>query len=166
VAGGGVLNSPGILQNALWFIDDYSFTANLKLLPLIHFDMILGMDWLEQFSPMHVHWKHKWIQFQYGESEITLQGLFHSSSEPILTQIYFVATNHTAPELTDLPEDLQHLIQQYKHLFEPPVGLPSPRACNYLIPLLPNAKPVAMRPYRYPPKLKDELKKQVADMLQ
>jgi hypothetical protein len=55
VAGGGVLNSPRILQNALWFIDDYSFTANLKLLPLTHFDMVLGMDWLEQFIPMHVH---------------------------------------------------------------------------------------------------------------
>jgi hypothetical protein len=113
--------------------------------------MVLVMDWLERFIPMNVHRKHKWIQFQYGESEITLQGLFHSSSEPILMQIYFVATNHTAPELTDLPEDLQHLIHQYKHLFEPPVGLPPPRACNHLIPLLPNAKPVAMRPYRYPP---------------
>jgi len=28
------------------FIDDYSFTANLKVLPLVHFDVILGMDWL------------------------------------------------------------------------------------------------------------------------
>jgi hypothetical protein len=81
-------------------------------------------------------------------------------------QIYFVATNNIAPELTGLPEDLQHLIHQYKHLFQPPVGLPPPRACNHLIPLLPNAKPVAMMPYRYPPKLKDELEKQVANMLQ
>ena len=55
VAGGGILISPGIIQNVVWFIDDCSFNANLKLLPLTHFDIILGMDWLEQYSPMQVH---------------------------------------------------------------------------------------------------------------
>jgi hypothetical protein len=65
-----------------------------------------------------------------------------------------------------MPEELQSLIHHFQHLFEPPVGLHPPRACNHVIPLLPGSKPVAVRPYRYPPKLKDELEKQVADMLQ
>jgi hypothetical protein len=72
IAGGGLLKSPGILQNAVWFIDEYAFTANLKVLPLVHFDVILGMDWLEQYSPVQVHWKCKWLYFQYGASTITL----------------------------------------------------------------------------------------------
>ena len=54
MAGCGVLASPDILLNAVWFIDDCSFNVNLKLLPLTHFDIILGMDWLEQYSPMQV----------------------------------------------------------------------------------------------------------------
>lgn len=34
-----------------------------------------------------------------------------------------------------------------------------------MIPLAPDTKPISVRPYRYPPKLKDEIEKQVADML-
>jgi len=124
------------------------------------------MDWLEQYSPMQVHWKFKWIQFQYGDSQVQLQGLLPPSTESLLLQICFVAVDSTQPELFELPEDLQSIIQQYQHLFDPPVGLPPPRACNHLIPLVPGSKPVAMRPYRYPPKLKDEMEKQVANMLE
>jgi hypothetical protein len=50
-------------------------------------------------------------------------------------------------------------------LFEPPSSLPPSRSCNHTIPLLPGAQPVFVRPYRYPPALKDEIKKQVKDML-
>ena len=136
MAGGGVLASPGILQNAVWFIDDCSFNVNLKLLPLTHFDIILGIDWLEQYSPMQVHWKFKWIQFQYGDSQVQLQGLLPPSTESLLMQVCFVVIDSTQPELSELPEDLQSIIQQYQHLFDPPVGVPPPRACNYLIPLV------------------------------
>jgi hypothetical protein len=56
-------------------------------------------------------------------------------------------------------------LQSYAHLFEPPTQLPPSRACNHTIPLLPGSKPVTLRPYKYPPKLKDELETQVQDML-
>jgi hypothetical protein len=58
------------------------------------------------------------------------------------------------------------LIQSYAHLFTAPSGLPPTRAYNHVIPLLPGAKPVSIRPYRYSLKLKDELEKQVTEMLQ
>lgn len=166
IAGGGLLHSAGILQHAALFIDDYSFTANLKVLPLVHFDVILGMDWLEEHSPMHVHWKYKWLQFQSGDSHITLQGLSPSCSDTLLLQVCFAIPESDGTQLSAMPKELQSLLQQFQHLFDPPVGLPPPRACNHVIPLLPGSKPVAVRPYRYPPKLKDELEKQVVDMLQ
>jgi hypothetical protein len=58
------------------------------------------------------------------------------------------------------------LLQTFQHLFQPPVGLPPKRACDHVIPLVPEAQNVAIRPYRYPPKLKDELEKEVAEMLE
>lgn len=67
--------------------------------------------------------------------------------------------------MSTLPSELQSLLQSYSHLFEPPSGLPPTRACNHVIPLLPGANPVAIRPYRYSPKMKDELEQQVTDML-
>lgn len=55
IAGGGTLDSPSTLLSVPWSIGQYAFTSDLCVLPLTAFDM----DWLESFSPMHVHWKHK-----------------------------------------------------------------------------------------------------------
>jgi hypothetical protein len=43
--------------------------------------------------------------------------------------------------------------------------LPPARPCDHSIPLVPGAQPVQVRPYRYPPLLKDEIERQVTDML-
>jgi hypothetical protein len=32
------------------------------------------MDWLEQFSPMFVDWKHKWLSLPYQARTIVLHG--------------------------------------------------------------------------------------------
>jgi predicted aspartyl protease len=55
VAGGGVLISSQFISQALWFIGDIAFQSDLRVLPLSSYDMIIGMDWLEQHSPMRVH---------------------------------------------------------------------------------------------------------------
>lgn len=59
IARGGTLVSPCILHAVDRSIDDSTFQADLKILPLQHYNLIIGMDWLEQHSPMHVHWHHK-----------------------------------------------------------------------------------------------------------
>jgi hypothetical protein len=45
------------------------------VLPLGGYDMILGMEWLEEFSPMWVDWKRKKMRFTYEEKRITLVGV-------------------------------------------------------------------------------------------
>ena len=64
-----------------------------------------------------------------------------------------------------LPPETDALVKQFKHLFKPPTSLPPSQACNHTIPLIPGARPVFIRPYRYPPSLKDEIEGQVSDML-
>jgi hypothetical protein len=168
VAGGGILQLQGILCNAMWAIDDHIFFADLKVLPLVHFDVILGMDWLESHSPMMVHWKQKWLKFQYNNASIILHGMSSTGMDSVLLQVCLISDDVAKEDqsLNSLPVEVQSLIQQYQHLFEAPVGLPPTRSCNHSIPLLPNSKPVAIRPYRYPPKMKDVLEQQVAEMLQ
>lgn len=39
------------------------------------------------------------------------------------------------------------------------------QALDHDIPLIPGATPVSIRPYRYPPALKDEIERQVQEML-
>ena len=57
------------------------------------------------------------------------------------------------------------LLAEFADIFTEPTGLPPARLFDHRIHLLPNTPPVAVRPYRYPQLLKDEIEKQCADML-
>ena len=60
---------------------------------------------------------------------------------------------------------MQLLLAEFTDVFAEPVGLPPPRPFDHRIHLLPSTPPVAVRPYRYPQLLKDEIEKQCDDML-
>jgi hypothetical protein len=75
---------------------------------------------------------------------------------------------HAAPAThsmagTDL---LPLLLEEFHDVFDAPTGLPPPRRYNHRIHLLPDTAPVAVRPYRYPQLVKDELECQCHSMLQ
>ena len=61
---------------------------------------------------------------------------------------------------------LHKLLHSFEDVFATPEGLPPARHCDHRIHLVPNALPVAVRPYRYPQLQKDELESQCAAMLQ
>jgi hypothetical protein len=61
---------------------------------------------------------------------------------------------------------LNLLLTEYRDIFSKPEGLPPTRRFDHIIHLLPETAPVAVRPYRYPQLLKDEIEKQCDDMLQ
>ena len=65
VANGAVLQCTSHIPDAKWSVQGYSFSMDLKILPLSAYDMILGLDWLASFSPMQVHWDQKWIAIPY-----------------------------------------------------------------------------------------------------
>ena len=75
------------------------------------------------------------------------------------------AVEKAEPDLPPLLVELQSLLDAYSDLFKPPTSLSPLRACDHEIPLIPGAAHVLVRPYRYPPKLKDEIEKQVQEML-
>jgi hypothetical protein len=73
---------------------------------------------------------------------------------------------HDSPESTvQLPEEVQSILQKFQTVFAEPVGLPPRRLCDHSIPLVPGAQPVNKRAYRYTPQLKDEIEKQIQEML-
>lgn len=65
----------------------------------------------------------------------------------------------------EIPQPILQLLSQFNHLFAEPQGLPPPRAFDHAIPLLPGMQLVNLRPYRYNPAQKDEIEKQVTEML-
>lgn len=75
VADGGQLQCQYVIPDCEWLCQGKTFAVDLKVLPLSGYDIVLGMDWLEQYSPMTVHWARKWMKFEYKGQEVTLQGV-------------------------------------------------------------------------------------------
>jgi hypothetical protein len=100
----------------------------------------------------------------YDNSTAFLQGLVPSFSEELVVHVCSLTEVETS-QTNALPKEIVVLLDEFVVTFEAPAALPPERQCDHVIPLVPGATPVHIRPYRYPPSLKDEIEKQVAEML-
>uniref|UniRef100_A0A453EP45 Peptidase A2 domain-containing protein n=1 Tax=Aegilops tauschii subsp. strangulata TaxID=200361 RepID=A0A453EP45_AEGTS len=83
VANGDLVAYTEFVPNLTWWIQGHNFTSSMEVLPLAGHDIILGMDWLEQWGVMQRHCAEKWIQFLYQRKEGKLQGLLPAKQESI-----------------------------------------------------------------------------------
>lgn len=120
------------------------------------------------------------LTFDKQGQQVTLHGLRPSSqdcnlisaaevrnllSRKVVTKIIQLCAVEATQGEEELPAGVQDLIQEFQSLFAEPKGLPPRRPYDHSIPLLPGAKPVNLKPYRYSPAQKDEIEKQVKEML-
>lgn len=86
---------------------EYDFVTDLKILPLSSYDLIVGMDWLEMFNPMKVHWAHKWISIPFNGTSILLQGITDKTPIELLVHISslsLLCDQQSLPALCPVPE--------------------------------------------------------------
>jgi len=69
------------------------------------------------------------------------------------------------PSPEHIPKPVQNLLAEYQDVFAEPKGLPPERPYDHAIPILPQAIPVNSRPYRYSPLHKNEIERQVRELL-
>ncbi|XP_012702816.1 uncharacterized protein LOC101763062 isoform X2 [Setaria italica] len=149
VANDNTLHCSSHLPNASWSINGYAFHGDMKTLSISSYDMILGLDWLEQFSPMKVHWKQRWIAIPYADPTVVLYGESSLLPKGSIIQVCSVEVTVTDPVQVNLPYEVQQLIEEFASVFSVPTDLPPPRSCDHSIPLVEGAAPVYVRPYRY-----------------
>jgi hypothetical protein len=168
VANGHSMQCQSQFERVTWAVQGYEFQSDLKVLPLLHYDMIVGYDWLEKFSPMRVHWGAKWMAIPLGGRTVVLQGILSELLTGDVIQVCQLADSRELSAAGDvpgwpkeIPPVILELLSEYEDVFASKVEFPPPRSCSHTIPLLPRARPVSIRPYRYAPVLKDEIEKQV-----
>lgn len=93
-----------------------------------------------------------------------LQGLLPDCTEELVVHVCSMLDSTPCPA-AQVPSEIADILQEFDVVFQPITSLPPERLCDHVIPLLPGAKLVQVRQYRYPPSLKDEIEKQVSDML-
>lgn len=140
------------------------------------------MDWLSEHSPMHIHWGEKWLQSDYLGKPIKLKGIQPSATmaplisasqpqamhkrESILYMVQLGSVPDNKPPTEPIPMEIQSLIQHYQQIFQSIPGLPPQRTRDHTIPLVLGAQPFRLRPYRYNPFHKDEIERQIKELLQ
>jgi hypothetical protein len=67
--------------------------------------------------------------------------------------------------INGIPAGIQQVIHEYSDLFQTPASLPPSRIFDHIISLNPRTMSVNCKPYRYSPKQKDEIEKQVTAMI-
>ena len=162
------------IVDCVWTVAEHEFKTTMKILPLGIYDAILGIDWLEAHSPMKVDWANKVMVLKENGQKITICGMPDTQimAHETLTQQLQVfpmpmsstCLNAIATDREEQP-NLPAIVQEFSEVFEEPSGLPPRRACDHQIPLIAGAQPVSIRPYRHSPELKDELEKQINEML-
>jgi hypothetical protein len=168
VANGDIMHCSSFLSGAAWSFHHYQFQHDLKVLPLTSYDIILGMDWLQLFSPMKVDWHQQWLAIPYKGTTVWLYSISDTGdgeSAELLVQLFSVPVTHEHQD-TDLPPAISTLLTEFPEVLSPPDSLPPKREYDHEIPLVEGARPVTVKPYRYPPALKDEIETQVDAMLQ
>lgn len=132
VANGQILNcSHEITACPIWS-SGFAFKLPLKILPLHCYDVILGIDWLDQHSPMEMNWKEKWMSFDYQGSKALLQGILPQvqSCQEITSHELSVLENqdqlwclltlqpvHITQAMCASPPEVQQLVDQFSCLF-------------------------------------------------
>ena len=73
VANGARMVTDTKCESLQFSIQGEFFTADLRVLEVSGYDVILGLDWMTRFDPMKVNWGSRSISFNKEGREITLQ---------------------------------------------------------------------------------------------
>jgi hypothetical protein len=177
VANGEKLRCTERYANVLISIQGFQFSTTLYSLPLHGIDVVLGIQWLEILGPVLCDWKNMTMSFHWGHQTIKLAAQTVQPTREIVIQAMdrevqgggelFAVVPLANPEAEAGPmsPEIQSLLKEFQHLLEEPEGIPPSRDCDHKIPLKEGHSSVNVRPYRYAHCQKNEVERQVTEML-
>ena len=168
-------DSQGICEGLKIIMGKKVLNINAYVLEIGGIDLILGMEWLETLGEVKSDWRRKIMSFQQGGQTITLKGYQADEQyqagalQEILHEEEEAKENfHQTLIKLDMHkvEELEGMLQLYQRIFQDPQGLLPKREYDHAITLKAGAEPVSVRPYKYAYHHKDEIERQVKELLQ
>ena len=146
------------------------------------------MAWLESLGKLSVDFVGKTLEFHQDDTMFFIQGNQPGPRQISLHSLALLACHSPAHEFyelvplepedqagmlltadveipADLPEGVRAVLEEFRHVFALPEEMPPARPFDHKIHMLPNSKPVNVRHYRYPYFQKNEIERQVKEML-
>ena len=157
-------------------IEDHEFMANLVLLDIQDFDVILGMDWLSRHLATMDCFRKEVKFCRPGEPEITFCGVRKILSSSMMSVMmagkmlrksyprylaYAVEVRDDDMRLEDIP-----VVREFPDVFPDDLpGLPPDREIDFQIELAPGTEPISRAPYRMAPAELKEHKVLIEEMV-
>lgn len=180
VANGSKMVSSKLIKGFKWNIQQQTFTYSPRVLATEGCDLILGGDWLKSCTPVELDYDKMTVAVtQQGRrlkiQAITGEELCQMISGPSLFKLIHQENLIDIEEIYQLviradggivSKELDHLLDEYKEIFEEPQGLPPKRDVEHQIRLKPGSIPKFQCPYRVSHDQKNEVEKIVSSLLE
>ena len=192
VANGADLHCTACCPGFTWKMQGHDFCADVYLIPLDNYDLILGTQWLATLGD--IMWNFTKLQMSFmlqgqlcqlqGEKEGQLNTMDWKHMAKLLgrtqqlssmqllstAELWSIQGSDSINLDTNLPpqqfQRLQELLTSYADVFSEPVGLPPVQTHDHRIDLKEGAGPVSCRPYRYAALQKDAIEKLISEMFE
>ena len=157
-------------------IHNKDFPADLIVLGIHDFDIILGMDWLSRHRATLDCYKKEVRLVQLEEPGVIFRGIRRESAPSLINAMtaskmlrkgcqgyleFMVDRRQEGTWLEDIP-----IVREFLDVFPDDIsGLPPDREIEFVIELIPGTEPISIPPYRMKPAELKELKAQMEELL-
>ena len=176
VPNGDTMISERIVPGSRLVIQNKDFPADLIVLGIHDFDIVLGMDWLSKHRATLDCYKKEVRLVRPEESGVIFQGIRREIAPSLINAItaskmlqkgcqgylaFVVDRRQEGARLEDIP-----IVKEFLDVFLDDIsGLPPDRAIEFVIELIPGTKPISIPPYRMAPIELKKLKAQLEELL-
>ncbi|CAJ2661882.1 unnamed protein product [Trifolium pratense] len=170
--------SQGVCEGVKVNLGSIEVSVDALVLDLGGLDVILGVSWLCTLGQVMMDWKTLTMQFWSDGKSITLQGQrknmaqncylnsFLEGRQEGLGGDWWIPQIEKANSGMSMKHELNGVLHQFATVFQDNIRLPPERPQVHYIKLFPDHGPVSVRPYRYPHHQKEEIERQVHELLQ
>jgi hypothetical protein len=173
----------GVCRELKMCIGSFELMPQMHLFELGGVDVVLGIEWLQTLGDTIMNWRKQTMSFWSNREWVTLQGIERCktpmvalqsilskpklSNRGILYEMEKSELSAVGQELTEAQKkEMNAMLQQFASVFKEPSGLPPRRNKEHAINLVKDHQAVNVRPYRYPHHHKNEIERQVQEMLE
>jgi len=136
VANGNVMLCETHSPAFTWFMQSYEFKANLRVLKLDRYDIVLGVDWLKKYFPVLFDFIQLRLSFKKDGIMIELKGISQVSNLQMITTLkeqrsfkdviggligqFFAMDSEGGDKPTETKAKIKSLLAEFVGIFEEP----------------------------------------------
>ena len=172
---GGTCNLSLVCRSVRIDISGRRLIADLIIMPLVRFDVILGMDWLSRYRAVIDCFSRRVILLTKNGPIVYQASQFAIRPSPVLRSLLGGRRRlETYGSLFAMDGEVETgvrhpglVVEEFPDVFPDELpGLPPDREIEFCIDLVPGAQPVSITPYRMAPAELVELRKQLDELLE